>query len=137
MFKVFFVFLGIALSVFLLRNEFGVAFGTEDFWNHHGLFFLVAIATFPRLTLLFSSVAFGGLFWWAGFFFAPRVLVAGLATLAYWNQNPVLVVISWLVALGGESSEKMVVINRSRKSWNERQARGFEHAKTVEVEVEK
>ena len=131
------MFLAVTGAVFLASQTFGVTFGHYDFWNHHGIFFLIAIATFPRLTLLFSSVAFGGLFWWVGFFFAPRILVATLATLAYWNENPILVVISWLVAFGGESSEKMVVINRSRKSLNERQARGFENAKEVKVEIEK
>ncbi|MCM0605905.1 MAG: hypothetical protein KA715_07420 [Xanthomonadaceae bacterium] len=102
----------ISLTTLLLTEGFGVKLMFENFWNHHGFFFLVAIAAFPRLTLLFSSVPFGGLFWWLGFFFAPRILVAVLATITYWNENPFLVVISWLVAMGGESSEKMVVINR-------------------------
>lgn len=38
--------------------------------------------------------------------------MAVLATIAYWEQNPILVVISWLMALGGESGEKVVVRNR-------------------------
>lgn len=42
----------------------------------------------------------------------PVFLVAYLATMAYWQTNPVLVVISWVMAIGGESSEKTVVINR-------------------------
>jgi hypothetical protein len=78
----------------------------NNFWNHHGIFFLIFITLFPRLTLLFSSVAFGGLFWWLGFFFAPRILVAVLATMSYMNSNPILVLISWIVALSGESTEK-------------------------------
>ncbi len=89
-----------------------VKFGIENYWDNHGVWFLIFITMFPRLTLLFSSVPFGGFFWWLGFFFAPRILVAILATVSYWEQNPVLVVISWLMAIGGESGEKVVVRNR-------------------------
>lgn len=42
----------------------------------------------------------------------PRFLIAYLATVAYWQTNPILVVIAWLVALGGESSEKTAFIRR-------------------------
>jgi len=69
---------------------------------------------FPRLTLLFSSVAFGGLFWWLGFIFAPRLLVAILATTAYWQTNTVLVVLTWIWAVGGESAEKKTVYSSRR-----------------------
>ncbi len=50
--------------------------------------------------------------WWLAWIITPRFLVAYLATVAYWQTNPILVAIAWLVALGGESSEKTVVINR-------------------------
>jgi hypothetical protein len=86
-----------------------VEFHDENYWDHHGFFFLITVTFFPRLTLLFSSVPFGGLFWWIGFFFAPRVLVAVLATIHFWHQNPLLVFISWVVALSGETSEKKVI----------------------------
>jgi hypothetical protein len=100
---IFFVLL-VATSVMMdtLQTE----FGRVDFFQKHGLFFLVFVTLFPRLTLLFSSVATGGLFWWLGFFFCPRILVASLATVAYFHTNPVLVTISWVVALGGETMEK-------------------------------
>ncbi len=86
----------------------------NNFWDHHGILFLVFITFFPRLTLLFSNVAFGGLFWWIGFIFAPRILVAVLATMAYMNSNPILVLISWIVALSGESTEKYTLRRRIR-----------------------
>lgn len=89
-------------------------FGQVDFFQKHGIFFLIFITIFPRLTLLFSSVAFGGFFWWLGFFFCPRVLVAALATVAYFQTNPVLVVISWIVALGGETLEKYGIGGRKK-----------------------
>lgn len=100
---VFFVLL-VATSV--MMDILKTNFGNVDFFQKHGYFFLLFITFFPRLTLLFSSVASGGLFWWLGFIFCPRVLVASLATVSYFHTNPVLVVISWLIALGGETVEK-------------------------------
>lgn len=112
-FRFLVVFLAITGATVLAGRFLELPFGTSNFWDHHGLLFLFFITTFPRLTLLLSDVAFGGLFWWLGWLFVPRILVAVLATLAYWQQNPVLVVVSWIIALGGESSEKTVVIRRS------------------------
>ncbi len=112
---VLFVLISLASTIFI--NYFDVEYGTSNYWDVHGVFFLVFITIFPRLTLLFSSVPFGGLFWWMGFFFAPRLLVAILATVAYWNTNKFLVIVSWLLAVGGESSEKYFII-RKRGSRN-------------------
>ncbi len=109
-FAVFFVLL---VATTLLMDIMKMDFGTVNFWDKHGLFFLICIGIFPRLTLLFSSVAFGGVLWWLGFFFCPRILVASLATVAYFHTNPVLVTLSWLIALGGEVFEKWG-IGRSR-----------------------
>jgi hypothetical protein len=89
-------------------------FGTVDFFQKHGILFLIFIALFPRLTLLFTSVASGGVFWWLGWVFCPRILVAGLATVAYFHTNPILVIISWIVAFGGEAAEKRGLGGRSR-----------------------
>ncbi|MBY0416336.1 MAG: hypothetical protein K2Q18_19330, partial [Bdellovibrionales bacterium] len=120
----------------LLFNYTNVEFGRVDYFDKHGWIFLFSVALFPRLTLLVSgllvgSIAFGGIFWWLGFFFAPRILVALLATISFWNTNPVLVIISWLIALGGESSEKFVITNRMRTP--KRYDQGFSGA-TVEAE---
>jgi len=82
-----------------------------NFWDVHGLWFIFFMFFFPRLTLLFSSVLFGGFWWWLGWFLAPRLLVAILATTAYWDTNPVLVVLTWIWSLSGESTEKKVVRN--------------------------
>ncbi|RYZ60206.1 MAG: hypothetical protein EOP07_01625 [Proteobacteria bacterium] len=83
-----------------------------NFWDVHGLLFIAFMFFFPRLTLLFSSVATGGILWWLGFIFAPRLLVAILATMAYWTTNPILVVCAWIWALSGETAEKTVVKRR-------------------------
>jgi hypothetical protein len=83
-----------------------------NFWDMHGFLFLIFMFFFPRLTLFFSSVASGGIFWWLGFIFAPRLLVAILATTAYWNSNPILVTLTWFWALGGEGFEKNAMKNQ-------------------------
>jgi hypothetical protein len=90
-------------------NIFGVPLKTTDYWNVHGVWLLIFLAFFPRLALLFSSIPFGGLFWWLGWIFAPRFLVAFLATFNYWEANPFLVTAAWLIAIGGESCEKTVI----------------------------
>ena len=83
----------------------------SDFFQHHGYLFLIFISIMPRLTLLFSSVVTGGMIWWLGFFFCPRVLVACLATVTYYSSNPFLVYISWVIAVSGELLEKKSVGN--------------------------
>ena len=123
LFKIIIIFIVISIISTLLYNYTDVDFGKIDFFSKHGWIFLMSIALFPRLTLLVSgfiigSIEFGGLIWWVGFFFAPRILVATLATLAYWKTNPLLVVLAWLIALGGESSEKFVITKKMRSTPN-------------------
>jgi hypothetical protein len=108
------IFMILLLGTTLAVDIFQAEFGTVNFFQKRGVFFLIFITLFPRLTLLFSSVAFGGVLWWLGFIFFPRILVALLATVAYFHTNPVLVTISWLVALGGEALEKVGLSNRSK-----------------------
>jgi len=98
----FMLIVGTAIMMDILNMD----FGTVNFWDRHNFFFLIFISIFPRLTLLFSSVATGGVLWWLGFIFCPRILVAALATVAYFHTNPLLVIISWLIAIGGEVFEK-------------------------------
>lgn len=100
------IFIFVGLFSLVLMNVFKVEFGTTDYWHKHGVFLLIGLTIFPRLTLLFSSIASGGFIWWLSFIFAPRILVAFLATIAYFQTNPILVVMSWLIALGGEVFEK-------------------------------
>ncbi len=118
--KLVVIFLALTGASTLLINFFDVSFGFDKFWNNHGVFFLIFITLFPRLTLLFSSIPFGGFFWWLGFIFAPRFLVSILATITYWNENPILVLISWLVAIGGESGEKYYVTKRTTYHYEHR-----------------
>lgn len=124
-------FLAVTGGVALLTGVFGTEFGEANYWDFHGVFFLICIALFPRLTLLLSGVPWGGVFWWLGWVFVPRFLVAVAATLAYWKSNPVLVIFAWLFAFGGESSEKYYVVRTSTSS----SRRGFKSAKWVESET--
>ena len=131
--RFFIVFLAITGAVALTTGLVGVRFGSDDFWSHHGLFFLVFVTAFPRLTLILLSVPTGGLLWWVGWLFVPRLLVAVLATLEYWHQNPVLVVIAWLVAVGGESSEKYVVVRRSHYGSSPRREPKYVESEVIET----
>ncbi len=78
----------------------------HDFWTVHpsGLLLLVGLAVFPRITMLFIGGPFG-LLHWLGWFFAPHLLVAILATANYWDTNPVLCVIAWFFAFAGTGGE--------------------------------
>jgi hypothetical protein len=111
-FLVVFALVGIASLVAV--QAFGIEFGSANYWDAHGLLLLVGLAILPRITLLVSSIATGGLLWWLGWLVAPRILIATLATISYFEANPLLVVITWLIALGGESSEKCWVRRRTR-----------------------
>lgn len=77
----------------------------ENFWDHHGVFFLIFVTVFPRLTLLFAT-PWGGLLWWLGWLFLPRLTVAILATTYYWEQNAILCIIAWFLAIPLEFGEK-------------------------------
>jgi NADH:ubiquinone oxidoreductase subunit 2 (subunit N) len=104
--KIAVAFLALTGATTLMMNYTEIDFGTANFWDKRGVFFLFFVTLFPRLTLLFSSVAFGGVLWWLAFFFTPRFLVATLATISYWESNPLLVIFSWLIAISGETGEK-------------------------------
>ncbi len=59
-----------------------------NFWQEHGIFFLIFVAFFPRLTMLVAtSVSFGFLAW-LGWLFTPHLTVAILATQYYGKQIP-------------------------------------------------
>lgn len=100
------IFLVLTLATTIMTDLFQAEFGDINYWQKRGVFFLFFVTLFPRITLLLSSVVSGGILWWLAFFICPRFLVAILATAAYWNSNPVLVTISWFVAIFGELAEK-------------------------------
>ena len=79
--------------------------------EYRSFIFILGLIFVPRVTLLVSSIWFnlvtGGFFWWLTWLFAPRYLIAGIASAHYWDTNPFLVVCSWVVAiLGSRDSDK-------------------------------
>jgi len=90
-----------------------------DFWQEHGIFFLIFITFFPRLTMLFATTVSFGLLGWLGWLIAPHLTVAILATQFYWHTNPILCIIAWFVALAGTGGEYKVVQSggRRRRWW--------------------
>lgn len=117
-FKFILVFIVLSAITTIAVSVMGVEFGSVSYWDRHGLFLLVFLALFPRLTLLFSSLPFGGFFWWLGFIFCPRYLIALLATLVYFHTNPILVTFAWFIALFGESKEKVFIHKRVVRDHN-------------------
>jgi len=77
-----------------------------DFWEIHGVLFLICIVFFPRLTMLFATTATFGVLHWVGWVITPRLLAAILATTYYWDTNPVLCVFAWfnMFFAGGASN---------------------------------
>ncbi len=88
-----------------------------DFWQVHGILFLIFITFFPRLTMLFAVTIPFGILAWLGWIFVPHLTVAILATQYYWETNPILCVIAWIVALAGTGGEAKVVKIRSEKGF--------------------
>ena len=109
------VFALVGFASMVAVSVFGIEYGTSNYWDFHGAGLLIGLALLPRLTLLLSSIATGGVVWWLGWIFAPRILVATLATVAYFEANPILVVIAWLIALGGECGEKVLFRSKTRR----------------------
>lgn len=77
-----------------------------DFWTNHGYLQLLGWFFFPRIMFWFFSVMTGGIWFWVGVLFVPRVMIAFWATTYYWNTNPILCVFAWIYALTGEGTEK-------------------------------
>lgn len=73
----------------------------------HGIFFLIGLAIFPRITLLFFAATSFGPLAWIGWLFAPHLLVA-ILSLPYWDTHPLLVVIAWIFAIFGTFGEGRV-----------------------------
>ena len=79
-----------------------------DFWDVHGIGFIICLAFLPRLTMLLTGIFMSWMcpLFLFGWIFAPRLAVAIMASMVYFDTNPVLCILTWLWALGGESTEK-------------------------------
>ena len=83
-----------------------------DFWANHTWVFVFFMCFFPRLTMLLATTFGGGFWYWVGWFLAPRLTVAIIATMLYSQTNLTMVVLAWFWALGGESAEKSTASSR-------------------------
>ena len=63
--------------------------------------------------MLFAVSAPFGILAWLGWIFCPHITVAILATTYYWQTNPILCIIAWIVALAGTGGEAKVVSKTS------------------------
>ena len=82
---------------------------TANFWQVHGLLFLAGLVFFPRLTVILASHVSGGPLFWSFFLVFPRIVIPILAAYHYWDTNPVLVILSFLICLSAETGDKTVV----------------------------
>lgn len=82
-----------------------------NFWDVHGILFLLGMAFFPRLAMLIAT-PWGGVLWWLGLILVPRIQVAILATVIYGDTNPFLAFAAWVVAFMGEGTEKTVIAQK-------------------------
>ena len=80
-----------------------------DYWDTHGIFFLLGLIFFPRITAIFFSAVTGGICFWVGFLFFPRLFIAVIACINFWDANPILCFIACLCALPCEVYEKRTV----------------------------
>ncbi len=87
-----------------------------DFWQVHSWLFLIGLVFFPRLTMLIAGTVWKfasfatpwGILAWVGWVFSPSLVIAILATIYYWNTNPILCIVAWLLFLsktGGAASK--------------------------------
>jgi len=89
----------------------------DNFFTNHTMGYLIILSIFPRFGLLFCGIQ-GTIFFWIGWLFLPRVMIAILATLFYSTTNPILVILSWISAFSGESAEKKFSYKYSKKMKN-------------------
>ena len=89
----------------------------ENFWAYHSIFLLIGLTLFPRISLFFCNISTSLLFW-LGWFFLPRIVIAINATIYYFDTNLILVIISWIIALSGESAEKKYTYKIKQNTFN-------------------
>ena len=89
----------------------------DNFWSYHTIFLLVGLTFFPRISLFFCNIP-GSLLFWIGWLTLPRIVISINATIYYIESNPLLVILSWIIALGGESAEKKYSYKIKKNNFN-------------------
>ena len=80
-----------------------------DYWLIHGVLYAIALVFFPRITVWFFSCVSGGIIFWIFFLLFPRFFIPIIAAAAYWDTNPILVILSFGVFWPTEVTEKKIV----------------------------
>ena len=71
-----------------------------DFWNQHTVLFVIGLILWPRILLLyFGFIPPMHIPPILGMLFVPRIFLTGILTATYWNTNPILIVICWILAI--------------------------------------
>ena len=94
-----------------------------NFFDVHSGWYIFFLLLFPRISMLAMGVcvapwAYPVLFW-LGWIFAPRFVVAILATTFYWNANPILCILAWGLAFGSikETEKETKYVAKKVKSY--------------------
>lgn len=83
-----------------------------SFWDNHTHLFILSMFFFPRLTMLFATSYGGGVLYWLGWAFFPRLTVAIIASVLYARTDTFLVALTIVWAIYGEAMEKDQVTMR-------------------------
>lgn len=71
-----------------------------DFWNQHDIWFVIGLILWPRVLLIyFGLIPPMSIPPILGMTLIPRLSLAGIMTSTYWETNPTLVVICWIMAI--------------------------------------
>jgi len=70
-----------------------------NFWNQHTVLFVIGLVLWPRMLLIYFGLlppmTIPPIL---GMIFVPRLFLAGTMTAMYWDTNPILVTICWIMA---------------------------------------
>jgi len=71
-----------------------------DFWAQHSILFVIGLILWPRILLIyFGFIAPMSIPPILGMVFVPRMFLTGILTPMYWEVNPILIVICWILSV--------------------------------------
>ena len=103
-----------------------------NFWTDHSVMFIIGIIVMPRMMLIYlgmiQPLQIPPIL---GMIFCPRIFMVGILTPIYSDQNQVLVVVMWLIAVVFDVVGFIVKANwgfqmqKAAMEQLQRQSRGF------------
>ena len=71
-----------------------------DFWIQHSIWFILGLLLWPRMLLIyFGLIPTMSVPPILGMLMVPRMFLAGILTPMYWETNPILISICWILAV--------------------------------------